>query len=73
MYHATVHIPMETHKTFDFPGGMSGPPVHPSGTAHADPDSMTAQTHCFLAFNSCLSLAGPTVAQLEVFFSSDYL
>ena len=38
-------------------------------------DSMTALT---LSFNRwigapCLSVAGPTVAQLEVFFSSDYL
>ena len=38
-------------------------------------DSMTALT---LSFNwwvgaPCLSVAGPTVAQLEVFFSSDYL
>ena len=38
-------------------------------------DSMTALT---LSFNSlvgawCLSLAGPTIAQLEASFSSDYL
>ena len=37
--------------------------------------SMTALTQRFnrLVGACCLSLAGPTVAQVEVFFSSDYL
>ena len=36
-------------------------------------DSMTALTINPLVGDRCLSLAGPTVAQLEDFFSSDYL
>ena len=38
-------------------------------------DSMMALTYSFnlLAGARCLSLAVPTIAQLEVFFSSDYL
>ena len=38
-------------------------------------DSMTALTYSFNRWVGawCLSVAGPTVAQLEVFFSSDYL
>ena len=38
-------------------------------------DSMTALTKSFNRWVGawCLSVAGPTVAQLEVFFSSDYL
>ena len=38
-------------------------------------DSMTALTESFNRWIGawCLSVAGPTMAQLEVFFSSDYL
>ena len=35
--------------------------------------SMTAPTYSFNLWVGGLAVAGPTVAQLEVFFSSDYL